>query len=522
MPVATKAAAYLRSSKDRSDVSIAAQERALRELAAARGLLLVETFADAVESGKDDQRPGFQRLINAVRNPRRGWDTLLVLDTARIARRRLLALIFEEQECRKHGVAIVYKSLPEGDPLTDMLIKTVMQGFDEWHSLSSRAKGLAGMAENVRAGFRAGGRAPLGYRLAKVATGAVRDGLPVQKSRLELDPGTAPAVTTFLGARARGISRAAAAREAGLKQSTSTLIGLEANALVYAGHTVWNVAGEKGSGVKRRPAADWVVQRDTHPALIDEAAAQAVLALRGDAGTARRQRDSTALLGGLLVAPDGTPWWGDGAAYRLKRGGRARTVSRALIEDAVADQVAADLQAPALAAGLLEHVRESLSKLSDTGRLEEARRADAALSKRIATYMDMAAEMTERGPALRRIEELEHSLREGRKELARLEEDAAEAAAMSKVTTAQVEHVLANLARTLRSASDRAGLRAALEGLIEKVELDPVTLTGVVHYRVAAGVKVASPRGTVLNPGVRIRAVLPFSIHAAPRWGRRP
>ena len=57
-----RAAVYLRSSKDRSDVSIAAQRRDLNDLATERGLIIVEEFIDAVESGKTENRPGFQSL----------------------------------------------------------------------------------------------------------------------------------------------------------------------------------------------------------------------------------------------------------------------------------------------------------------------------------------------------------------------------------------------------------------------------------------------------------------------------
>ncbi len=508
------AAAYIRSSKDRADVSMAAQERGLRELATARGFRLAETFSDAVESGKDDDRPNFQRLITAVQNPRRGWDTLLVFDTARIARRRLLAMIFEE-ECRKAGVAIIYKSLPEGDPLTDMLIKTVMQGFDEWHSLSSRAKGLAGMSENVKAGFRAGGRAPFGYRLAKVATGAIRDGEPVTKSRLELDPATSESVAAFLTLRAAGIGRTQAARQAKMVLAVTSLIGIERNALTYAGHTVWNVAGEKGSGIKQRPRSEWVVQRDTHPALIAESDATALLRLHEPKSPGRRQRVSEALLGGLLVTPQGHAWHGDGINYRLKRPGLpARTISRELIESTVAAQVMAHLQAPELLAGLTRQVQVSLNRLADDGRLEEVRKRDAELSGRIAKLVDMATEMTERAPVLRKIEGLEVERTALARELETLELEAAEMAAMSQVTEAQVASVLKRLAENLLE-SDRAGMRAALEGLIEKVELDPETLAGRLHYRVGppCGVKLASPRVTVPIPvTVLLRAVLPFSV----------
>jgi len=42
------------------------------------------------------------------------------------------------------------------------------------------------MAENVRQGFRAGGRAPFGYKLDHIKTGAIRDGKAITKSKLIL------------------------------------------------------------------------------------------------------------------------------------------------------------------------------------------------------------------------------------------------------------------------------------------------------------------------------------------------
>ena len=77
--------------------------------------------------------------------------------------------------------------------MVDIIITPLMHGFAEYHSWESKQKGLAGMAENVKRGFRAGGRAPYGYRLKHEPTGATRDGQPVTKSRLELAPeGRAP------------------------------------------------------------------------------------------------------------------------------------------------------------------------------------------------------------------------------------------------------------------------------------------------------------------------------------------
>src|SRR5690606_34636804 len=163
-----------------------------------------------VESGKDMDRPGFQAMLREVRNPRRGWTTLLMYDTARLSRRIVLSVIFEELDCKPYGVEVVYRSLPDMDPLTMVLLKPMVQAVDEYHSLSSREKGLAGMAENVRQGWRAGGRAPIGYRLKRVAIGAMRDGEAVTKTSLEPDPSKAGKIGEFLRLRASGIPRSKA------------------------------------------------------------------------------------------------------------------------------------------------------------------------------------------------------------------------------------------------------------------------------------------------------------------------
>lgn len=313
-----RAATYCRSSKDRSDVSIDAQRRELADLATTRGYTIVKEYADVV-IGANDERPAFQDLLAALKRPDRGWDAILVLDTSRLARGVYFAQVFNH-ECEKHGVKVAYSKLPELDPLVKIVLMPVLQANDELHSYMSRVKGLAGMRENVLKGYRAGGRAPWGYRLKKNPTGAVRDGAPVTKSTLEPDPGVAPAVRAYLQARARGVSRARAARDAGVKMALTSLVGTDWQALTYAGHTVWNVHNSVTpdgyrTGRKRKPRAEWTVQRDTHEALITEAEAEAVL--RGletstmrEAVMAAKGQVSRYLLTGMLRTSSGANWQG--------------------------------------------------------------------------------------------------------------------------------------------------------------------------------------------------------------------
>lgn len=120
-----KTALYLRSSKDRSDVSIDAQRRQVQDLAQDRTLFIVQEYVDAVEPGKDEDRPGFQQILRDIKLSVRKWTSVLVLDTSRIARRRQISLVFEH-EYHKAGIKVIYKSLPDSVPITKMLLKSIL------------------------------------------------------------------------------------------------------------------------------------------------------------------------------------------------------------------------------------------------------------------------------------------------------------------------------------------------------------------------------------------------------------
>lgn len=489
-----RAVLYLRSSKDRSDVSIDAQRRALQELAQTRGFAIVGEFADAVESGKDEDRPGFQSLIAELRSSSRSWDHILALDTARIARRRAIAIIFEEHECKRRGVKVVYKSLPESDPITEMLLKSILQAMDEWHSLTSKVKGLSGMAENVKQGWRAGGRAPRGYVLQSFETGAVRDGAPVTKTKLAAGP-EAKAMSAYLKARAIGVQRARAAREAGIDASTTTLIDIDRNALTYAGHTVWNRHAERdGSGYiggsKMRPRSEWVIQRETHEALITDDEAEAILAAV-DAGKRKAGKPTARvyLLSGILAAPDGAMWNGDSGFYRIPRGPR---IAAEAVERGIVERVIARFTSDEMAEEIAAHYRRLSEPAKDASRETAAmKRKVADIEKRIARLTNLLSETTAPEALLRQIETLEAE-RAGM--LAALESqtaDASMARALRNVSAEDVKRMLAGVAEDLNAAHPES-LRDTLRQVVDRVVLDPVTFDAAITYRIEPAVKAGS------------------------------
>jgi site-specific DNA recombinase len=519
--VTNRAALYLRSSKDRSDVSIDAQRRALQELAASKGLIVLEEFADAVESGKDEDRPSFQRLLGALKAPSRKWEHVLVLDTSRVARRRHLAQIFEH-ECKRAGIRLHFKNVPDTDPITDMLLKAILQAMDEWHSLNSKAKGLAGMAENVRQGWRAGGKAPRGYKLEYHSTGAIREGAPVLKSKLTPND-DAPAVTAYLQARAAGITRGRLVREQSITWAAASLNDMEWLALTYAGHTVWNVTNERQggthlAGTKRKPRADWMIQRNTHPPLITDDQAETLLAqLEERRWTRTRESDHSYLLTGFLKTPDGQPWageWDTKMKAGLYRAGKGRRISCRRVDEAVLDQLRQDLTGDVAVGHVLTAMQLLVGQPVDPKAIGSAEHRIQALTAKVATLIDLITEAgdNERAAYRRAIEAHEGERAQLIERVGEMRHQASQVKAARQYTENDARRLLRLLFDGLQAEQaegDVETTKAALGGLVEKIELDTSCDHCQIHYRIPGAASLPAPDTGFIMATLRETEVTP-------------
>ncbi len=104
---------------------------------------------------------------------------------------------------KSQGVELVFLKLPKTDTILDPIIESLMEAFDEFHSQKSKIDGLRGMRENIKQGWRAGGKAILGYKLDKQIVGS-REGQPLTKSKLVADVKTFGEIQMYLKGRARG------------------------------------------------------------------------------------------------------------------------------------------------------------------------------------------------------------------------------------------------------------------------------------------------------------------------------
>ena len=496
-----KAALYLRSSKDRAEVGTDIQRKELLAFARRENLTVEDEFSDMELSGSFDEtsRPGFKRLLAAVREKK--FDVVLAVDTSRIARDPMVSMFFT-RECEKAGVDLRYSKLGiDSQSAMGEMVLGVLRQFDRLHARLSADKGRAGQEANLSRGFRAGGRAPIGYKLQHEETGASRGGIAVRKSKLVIDPTLAPRVTAFLKARAVGVPRTAAARSAKMEAATASLVGIEKNALTYSGALVWNRSKKHRASredprqtMLPRPREEWVIVEDQHPAMITRDEAERIIEqVTHRPKTNRVVKPVESLLTGLLTTPDGLAWHYDGftKSYRVGKGKRVKAewldgevLSRIAHDSSRADFVTSVINAarkeakaiisdPKVIDGQLRHVQSQLNRLTDA-----IAAGDSFNSLRI------------------RMTELEAEQTRLLAEKGQCAQKAGIKASLLEMTTDHVRWMLSLEAFGAASikGEQRQRLRERLSRMLERISLEPATRELRLHYRFT-GVKLASPRG---------------------------
>jgi site-specific DNA recombinase len=154
------------------------------------------------------------------------------------------------------------------------------------HSDFSRAGAVRGQKQNIRNGYRAGGRAPFGYRLVKHPIGLNSKKQEIHKTTLEPDLETFHVANEYLQRRAMGESRRSIMHDfmdRGVKSPGGTKTwyssagkAIEENHLVYQGHLVYNRHNERidkkryKGGQKWRDPSEWVIHEHAHERCIDD------------------------------------------------------------------------------------------------------------------------------------------------------------------------------------------------------------------------------------------------------------
>jgi len=473
--MAKRVALYLRSSKDKHDVSVESQRRVLEQHVTSNGDIVVHHFVDKVESAKTANRPAFQEMMSEVKSKECRFQRIYCYDTSRFSRRMYDAQLYKHL-LKKNDIELFFLKLPKSDPLMDTVLESLMEIFDEFHSQKSKMDGLRGMRENVNQGWRAGGQAPVGYKLEKTVVGT-RDGEPITKSKLICDPKIFQTIQQYLKGRATGIARVHLVTKLGMTIPKSSLIYLEEGALLYAGHTVWNRHNEKidgryKGGKRYRDRKEWVIQRDTHQAMITDEEAETLLSNREkDRAARKRRRISTYLLTGLIKCRCGANLCGECGYYRCPKRCGNRGIKKETLEQVFINLVFEELFSSETIEDLKEAIRKKTlkSKLAKPNRQEELNKQLRTLEKEIDGIIDLIQQVTHKRTLLSRIDALEEERTEVETELNIITKSPVAKAVNAK--TKDISRFLKDYKKKFQD-SDIQRKKAMIMGLISSAILD--------------------------------------------------
>lgn len=159
----TRAVIYARySSSSQTEQSIEGQIRVCSEYAKVKGLTIVGEYIDRAISGRTDNRPDFQRLMQDCN--KHLFEAVIIYRTDRFARNKYDSAIYK-RHLRKCGIELHYAAehIPEGPE--GIILESLMEGLAEYYSAELSQKIRRGIRESALKGKVTGGNIALGYKI---------------------------------------------------------------------------------------------------------------------------------------------------------------------------------------------------------------------------------------------------------------------------------------------------------------------------------------------------------------------
>lgn len=155
-----KAVIYARYSSDRQrEASIEQQIDKCRLYAAAESIEIVSEYTDEALTGRNANRPGFQKMIADAKG--KTFDTVLVYSLDRFSRDKYEAVVYKH-ELKQHGIRVISATEPISDDPAGILIEGVFESLAMYYSAELSMKIHRGLEYNAQK-FLANGRCCYGY-----------------------------------------------------------------------------------------------------------------------------------------------------------------------------------------------------------------------------------------------------------------------------------------------------------------------------------------------------------------------
>ena len=157
-----RAVIYARySSNNQTEMSITGQIKVNTEYAQRNNIEIVDTYIDRAISGKKENRPAFQKMIQDSK--KKLFDAVLVYKLDRFARDRYVSAIYR-RELKKNHVDLISttEDVNEETPV-NVVMQSVLEGLAEFYSLNLSQNVKRGLLLLQQEGKYTGGYVPLGY-----------------------------------------------------------------------------------------------------------------------------------------------------------------------------------------------------------------------------------------------------------------------------------------------------------------------------------------------------------------------
>lgn len=150
------------SSHGQTEQSIEGQLRACHDYAEREGLTIVGEYIDRALTGRSDDRPDFQRMIEDSK--KRNFQRVIVWKLDRFARNRYDSAIYKAK-LKKHDVRVISATENIGDNPDGILLEGILESMAEHYSANLSVNVKRGLRESVIKGTYTGGIPPIGYRV---------------------------------------------------------------------------------------------------------------------------------------------------------------------------------------------------------------------------------------------------------------------------------------------------------------------------------------------------------------------
>ncbi len=150
------------SSDNQSEQSIEGQLRACQDYAKSNDILILDTYIDRAMTGRNDNRPDFQRMMKD--SSKQAWNYVLVYKLDRFSRNKY-EIAIHKKTLKDNGIQLVSAMEYIPDSPERIIIESMLEGYAEYYSAELSQKIRRGMKETRLKGFYQGGGLSYGYKL---------------------------------------------------------------------------------------------------------------------------------------------------------------------------------------------------------------------------------------------------------------------------------------------------------------------------------------------------------------------